>query len=83
VPLEVGNSASSSVVPTLISIPPPLELLPAKVLKRFSSIVSSTENSHTFVQPVFFDLAGNFLSMPDISGRVKKEGEFEEVECGA
>jgi hypothetical protein len=25
---------------------------------------------------VFFDLAGNFLSMPDISGRVKKEGTF-------
>jgi hypothetical protein len=23
---------------------------------------------------VFFDLAGNFLSMPDVSGRVKKEG---------
>jgi hypothetical protein len=25
---------------------------------------------------MFFDLAGNFLSMPDISGRVKKEGMF-------
>jgi hypothetical protein len=34
VPLEVGSSASRPVVPTLISIPPPLELLPAKVMQQ-------------------------------------------------